>query len=46
MQVPVKFIVPQNDHYWPRGGWGIKLGSFVHNIRGGMLHRHKRLVIT
>lgn len=35
MMVPTRFVVPSNNHNWPRDTWGLKLGGVVSKIRGG-----------
>ena len=42
MLVAQSFVVPQKSRIWPRGSWGMNLGSIVHGIRGGSRYVEKK----
>ena len=40
--VSQSFAVPKNSLIWPKGMWGMNLGSIVHGIRGGSRYTEKK----
>ena len=41
-RVPQSFVVPDISDIWPKGMWGMNLGSIVHSIRGGARYTEKK----